>query len=65
MEAQELHLDCGVELSPPVILLLCVSQSAAAAVQREMCKLCVKFDEATNPGERAYAVVQVKSSLYL
>lgn len=61
MEAQELYLKCGVEPSPPAILLLCVSQTAAAAVQQQLCKLCVKYDEATNPGERAHTVVHLKS----
>lgn len=54
MEAQELHLKCDEELSPPAVLLLYVSQTAAAVVQRELLKLCVEDDETTNTGKKAH-----------
>ncbi|KAM9346802.1 uncharacterized protein ABDE67_011110 [Symphorus nematophorus] len=50
MEAQELHFTGEEEPSPPAVLLLCVSATAAAAVQRDLLKLCVKQHGTKNTG---------------
>ncbi|KAG8000520.1 Sentrin-specific protease 7, partial [Nibea albiflora] len=42
LEAQELQFEDDEEPMPPSALLLCVSETAAAAVHRELHKLCVK-----------------------
>nr|XP_046260206.1 sentrin-specific protease 7 isoform X2 [Scatophagus argus] len=51
LEDQELHLNWNEEPSPPAFLLLCVSETAAAAVQKDLLKLCAKHDETTNTGK--------------
>lgn len=51
MEAQQLLFKGYEEPSPAAVLLLCVSETAAAAIQRDLRKLCVKQDESTNTGE--------------
>lgn len=57
LEAQELHFRSNEELCPPAFLLLCVSETAGAAVQRDLVKLCVDQDATTNTGEKAHNVV--------
>nr|XP_043874992.1 LOW QUALITY PROTEIN: sentrin-specific protease 7 [Solea senegalensis] len=42
MEIRELCLQENKEPSPPAVLLLCVSDTAAATVRRDLCKLRVK-----------------------
>lgn len=54
MEAHELHFKCDEEPTPPAALLLCVSETAAAAIQRELLQLCVTHDETT--GKKAHTV---------
>lgn len=56
MEAHELHFKYDEEPSPPAVLLLCVSETAAVAIQRELLQLCVKHDETTNTGKKAQTV---------
>ncbi|XP_070770637.1 sentrin-specific protease 7 [Enoplosus armatus] len=48
LEALELHFKGEEEPSPAAVLLLCVSETAAAAVQRDLLKLRVKQDESAN-----------------
>lgn len=48
LEDREFHFMGDEELSPAAVLLFCVSETAAAAVQRELVKLCVKQDGKTN-----------------
>ncbi|XP_026152184.1 sentrin-specific protease 7 [Mastacembelus armatus] len=40
MEAQELRFKGDLEPCPAAVLLLCVSETAAAAIQQDLCKLC-------------------------
>ncbi|XP_070832418.1 sentrin-specific protease 7 isoform X3 [Chaetodon trifascialis] len=51
LEAQELHFKGTEEPSPPAVLLFCVSETAAAAVQQDLLKLCVKQDGTTHTGK--------------
>ncbi|XP_073329720.1 uncharacterized protein [Pagrus major] len=51
LEAQELHFRITEELSPPAFLLLCVSETAGAAVQQDLLKLCVDQDGTTDTGK--------------
>ncbi|XP_071334686.1 sentrin-specific protease 7 isoform X2 [Trachinotus anak] len=51
MEMRELHFKCDEDPFPVAVLLLCMSETAAAAVQRDLCKLCVKKDGTTKPGK--------------
>ncbi|XP_023286451.1 uncharacterized protein LOC111673043 isoform X1 [Seriola lalandi dorsalis] len=51
MEMRDLHFKVDKDPFPVAILLLCVSETAAAAVQRDLCKLCFKQDGTTNPGK--------------
>ncbi|XP_076603385.1 uncharacterized protein LOC143330586 isoform X2 [Chaetodon auriga] len=51
LEAQELHFKGTEEPSPPAVLLFCVSESAAAAVQQDLLKLSVKQDGTTHTGK--------------
>lgn len=53
MEMRELHFKGDEEPFPAAVLLFCVSETAAAAIQRDLCKLCVKQDGTTNAGEIA------------
>ncbi|XP_051259792.1 sentrin-specific protease 7 isoform X5 [Dicentrarchus labrax] len=48
LEAQKLHFKTDQEPSPRAILLFCVSEKAAAAVQQDLLKLGVKQDGPTN-----------------
>ncbi|XP_040913572.1 sentrin-specific protease 7 isoform X3 [Toxotes jaculatrix] len=50
MEMRELRFKGDEEPFPPAVLLFCVSDTAAAAVQQDLCKLCVKQDGTTNTG---------------
>lgn len=56
LEAQELHFRSNEELSPPAFLLLCVSETAGAAVHRDLLKLCVDQEAIMNTGEKAPSV---------
>lgn len=56
LEAQELLFQGGEEPSPPAVLLFCVSEAAAAAVQQDLLKLCVKRDGTTDTGETVHMV---------
>ncbi|XP_044072715.1 sentrin-specific protease 7 isoform X2 [Siniperca chuatsi] len=51
LEAQELYFKGDEEPSPAAVLLFCVSETAAAAVQRDLLKLCVKQDGTMNTGK--------------
>lgn len=51
MEAQQLLFKDDKEPSPAAVLLFCVSETAAAAIQQDLCKLCTKHDGTTNTGE--------------
>uniref|UniRef100_A0A8P4GIS4 Si:dkey-100n23.3 n=1 Tax=Dicentrarchus labrax TaxID=13489 RepID=A0A8P4GIS4_DICLA len=51
LEAQKLHFKTDQEPSPRAILLFCVSEKAAAAVQQDLLKLGVKQDGPTNTGK--------------
>ncbi|XP_030284561.1 uncharacterized protein LOC115588248 isoform X4 [Sparus aurata] len=51
LEAQELHFRSNEELSPPAFLLLCVSETAGAAVHRDLLKLCVDQEAIMNTGK--------------
>ncbi|XP_029315372.1 LOW QUALITY PROTEIN: sentrin-specific protease 7 [Cottoperca gobio] len=44
LEDREFHFNSDVEPFPAAILLFCVSETAAAAVQRDLLKLCAKQD---------------------
>ncbi|XP_068561160.1 sentrin-specific protease 7 isoform X2 [Cebidichthys violaceus] len=48
LEERELHFKDDEEPFPVAVLLFCVSESAAAALQRELLKLCVKRDGNTS-----------------
>jgi len=48
---RDFHFEDGEEPFPAAILLLCVSETAAAALQRELQKLCVKQHGETSTGE--------------
>lgn len=51
MEDQDINFKCDEDLSPPTALMLCVSQTAAAAAQQELLNLCLKQDETTDIGK--------------
>lgn len=51
LEAQDINFKCDEDPSPPTVLMLWVSQTAAAAAQLELLDLCFKQDETTNIGE--------------
>lgn len=51
MEAQQLVLRGDEDPSPAAVLLLCVSETAAATIQCDLHKLGVKQDGSTNTGE--------------
>lgn len=51
MEAQGITFECDEDPWPPAVLMLCVSQTAAAAAQRELLKLCLKQEETTDTGK--------------
>lgn len=53
MEAQEVYFKHEEDFSPPAVLLLYVSETAAAAAHQELLKLCVEPDETTNTGKKA------------
>ncbi|XP_035459899.1 sentrin-specific protease 7 isoform X3 [Scophthalmus maximus] len=48
MEMRELHFQGDEEPAPAAVLLFCVTEAAAAAVQRDLCKLCVEQGGTTN-----------------
>lgn len=50
-ELEDRGLRCKDEELPPAVLLFLVSETAAAAVQWDLHKLCVKQDGTTNTGE--------------
>lgn len=51
MEAQGITFECDKDPWPPAVLMLCVSQTAAAAAQRELLNLCLNQDETTHIGK--------------
>lgn len=51
LEAQELHFKGEEEPIPAAVLLFCVSETAAAAVQRDLLNLYAKQDGAMNTGK--------------
>ncbi|XP_047457495.1 sentrin-specific protease 7 isoform X2 [Mugil cephalus] len=51
LEAREIRFQDEDAPCPAAVLLLCVSETAAAAVQRDLSTLCVKEDGATNTGK--------------
>lgn len=51
MEAQDINFKCDEDPYPPTVLMLCVSQTAAAAAQRELLNLYLKQDETTDIGK--------------
>lgn len=51
MQAQDIYFERDEDPSPPAVLVLCVSQMAAAAVQRELLNLCLKQDAITDIGK--------------
>lgn len=53
LEMRELHFPDDEEPSPAAVLLLCVSETAAAAIERDLLKLCANKDGTTNTGETA------------
>lgn len=53
LEAQELYFSGDEEPSPAAVILFCVSETAAAAIQQDLLKLGVKQDGTTNTGETA------------
>lgn len=50
MKAQDINFKCDEDPCPPTVLMLCVSQTAAAAAQREL-NLYLKQDETTDIGK--------------
>lgn len=64
LEAQELHFKGEEEPIPAAVLLFCVSETAAAAVQRDLLNLYAKQDGAMNTGE-AYGSSQYTCSRYV
>ena len=56
LEDREFYFERDEEPNPAGVLLLCVSETAAFAVQRELLKLCVKQHRTKNTGEKAHAV---------
>ncbi|XP_037645923.1 sentrin-specific protease 7 isoform X1 [Sebastes umbrosus] len=48
LEDREFHFKGDELFSPAAVLLFCVSETAAAAVQQKLVKLCVKQDGTTN-----------------
>lgn len=62
LEAQELHFEDEEEPIPPSALLLGVSETAAAAIHRDLHKLYVKQGAPSNIGKRAHAVGQSSDS---
>ncbi|XP_070694324.1 sentrin-specific protease 7 [Pempheris klunzingeri] len=51
MEDRELYFKGEEQPSPAAVLLFCVSDTAAAAIQRDLLQLSVKQDGATNTGK--------------
>lgn len=51
MEAQDIYFKCDGKPSPPTVLVLCVSQTAAAAVHRDLLSLCLKQDKTNDIGK--------------
>lgn len=51
MEVQDINFKCDEDPCPPTVLMLCVSQTAAAAAQRELLNLYLKQDETTDIGK--------------
>lgn len=47
LEDRELQYKCDGKPYPVAILLLCMAETAAVGIQRELLKLCVKYDGAT------------------
>ncbi|TWW81086.1 Sentrin-specific protease 7 [Takifugu flavidus] len=45
MEAQDIYFRCDKDPSPPAVLMLCVSQTAAEAVHWNLLNLCLKQDK--------------------
>lgn len=65
MEAQQLLLGGDKDPSPAAVLLLCVSETAAAALQRDLRKLYVRQDGSTNTGEIAGTFIVLIHLQYL
>ncbi|XP_040004649.1 sentrin-specific protease 7 isoform X2 [Xiphias gladius] len=64
MEMRELHFKGDEEPFPAAVLLFCVSETAAAAIQRDLCKLCVKQDGTTNAGKTSpYILLTLRDPL--
>lgn len=51
MEAQDIYFKCAKDSSPPTVLMLCVSQTAAAAVHWDLLNLCLKQDKNNDIGK--------------
>lgn len=51
MEMQGIFFQGDEELSPPSVLLLCVSDNAACALQHDLCKLSIKKDANNTTGK--------------
>ncbi|KAK2905878.1 sentrin-specific protease 7 [Channa argus] len=51
MEAQELHFKDSDETAPAAVVFLCVTETAAAAIQRDLSKLCGEQDKTTSTGK--------------
>lgn len=51
MNNLKLHFHGDEDPSPVAVLLFCVSETAAAAIQRDLCKLGIKQDRAMDAGE--------------
>lgn len=51
MEAQDINFNSDENPSPPTVLMLCISQTAAAAAEWELLNLCFEQDEQRNGKE--------------
>lgn len=51
MEAQDIYFKCDKDPCPPTVLMLCVSQTAAAAVHWDLLNLCQKQDKNNDIGK--------------
>ncbi|XP_028993158.1 sentrin-specific protease 7 isoform X2 [Betta splendens] len=64
MEAQQLHFRGDEEPSPAAILLLYVSENAAATIQQDLYKLCTNQDEPIHTGKASpFILLSLKDPL--
>nr|XP_020465171.1 uncharacterized protein LOC109965474 isoform X2 [Monopterus albus] len=64
MEAQELQLKGDEDPSPVAVLVFFVSETAAAAIQQDLCKLRVKQEETLNTGKASpFILLSLKDRL--